>query len=391
MTNSTKSRTVDGGLVQLDHDYCSSTNSSISNSDSNSEYEKHSSDNEKLMPIKCEGQQLSHCYTPNIKQTYSLNLSKVPIKKEVLTESSSSEVSDKGKEKLGITKLNGIPANISIKVENESLNESVALKAESTNGFIKLENESAIVTTKLQNETKEFQKGTLPDQHIKNTSSSSSTSNCSVNQDKSTLSNNSTHEMKIRSALATSILQFQRDILNQAKGTQKAKQMVSVLKKPPNSQQLPVITTTANESIVTTTNSSNDKVQNIIVQDTETSVQREEERKPPRRKLNLAEYRSRREQNRSDNSRTNSPIQPMALVYVHHASTTTEPIKDDPENLIWSEREIVSVLKPKVDIDEEKARPKPLTCDIGIQTYETVFEFPPKSLVDVDERCEEQR
>ncbi|CAK9800803.1 Peroxisome proliferator-activated receptor gamma coactivator-related protein 1 [Anthophora plagiata] len=81
----------------------------------------------------------------------------------------------------------------------------------------------------------------------------------------------------------------------------------------------------------------------------------------------------------------------MTLVYVHHAFTTTEPIKDNPQNLIWSEREIVSVLKPKVDVQEEKVRLKPSTCEIGIQTYETVFEFPTKSLTDVDERREQQR
>lgn len=37
MTNNTQNKTIDGGLVQLDHDYCS-TNSSTSNLDSNSEY-----------------------------------------------------------------------------------------------------------------------------------------------------------------------------------------------------------------------------------------------------------------------------------------------------------------------------------------------------------------
>ncbi|CAD1469478.1 unnamed protein product [Heterotrigona itama] len=97
---------------------------------------------------------------------------------------------------------------------------------------------------------------------------------------------------------------------------------------------------------------------------------------------------SRRERNRSDNGGTNSPLQPMTLVYVHHASTTTEPVQDDPENLIWSEREIVSVLKPKLD---GNVRPRPVTRDAVVQTYETAFEFPTRSLIDVDERFQRRR
>ncbi|XP_029156864.1 NK-tumor recognition protein-like [Nylanderia fulva] len=194
----------------------------------------------------------------------------------------------------------------------------------------------------------------------------------------------------IHSALAKSILR------NDSKNTLQANsktQMISVLKKPPpnasqslNKSQSSFLKSNSDETTVTTaTNSLNNKVENIILQDIKDLPSDEQMKKPPfRKKLNLAEYRNRRDQNRSDNSRTNSPIQPKMLEYVHHASTTTEPIKNDPENPIWCEREIVlkSIFKPKSDIDEEKNKLKPLMCDVGIQTYETVFEFSGRSLVD---------
>lgn len=191
----------------------------------------------------------------------------------------------------------------------------------------------------------------------------------------------------IRSALAKSILR-KNDSKNTLQTSSKM-QMVSVLKKPPpqSPNTLPLLKSNSDENIVTsTTNCLNDKVENIILQDIKDSSSDEQAKKPSfRKKLNLAEYRNRREQNR-DNSRTNSPIQPTLLVYVHHASTTTEPIKNDSEEPIWFEREIGSILKPKSDIDEEKNKSKPLMCDIGIQTYETVFEFSGKSLVDTAEK-----
>lgn len=199
------------------------------------------------------------------------------------------------------------------------------------------------------------------------------------------------YEMKIQSALATSILQLRKGVLTKTKSFDthsKPKQMVSVLKKPPmtpQKQQQQLLAGCGGgsgnylkESIVTTTNSSNDQVQNIIVQDTSSSDLDLVESKPTaaapaRRKLNLAEYRSRREQNRSDGSRTNSPVQPMALVYIHHVSTNTEPINDDPDNPIWSEREIVSVLKPKAEVEEERVQVKRPTRDRGMQTTQSVF------------------
>ncbi|XP_076632979.1 uncharacterized protein LOC143347585 isoform X1 [Colletes latitarsis] len=365
VTNNTKSRAIDGGLVHLDHDYCSSSNSSASSSDSNCEFERQLNGSEKATAFKDDGWQPSNSYTINEKQIISSHLNKTVTKRrEYSTEGSASK-------------------------DNSSL-ESNKISNNNEESGVTVFNDIQ-VDGELQNETKE--ETPAEQENDQNINSSSNISNCTSQVHSETL-NNSTQQMKIRSALATSILQLQRGVLSKTKtvktGNQKTKQMVSVLKKPLNIQ-VPVLMTTSNESIITISNGLMDKVHNIIVQDTEQSFPKEEEKKLPRRKLNLAEYRSRREQNRSDNSRTNSPIQPMTLIYVHHASTTTEPVKDDLGNLNWLEREIVSVLKPKADIDEEKLRPKPPTCNVEIQTYETVFEFPPKSSINVDERHEEQR
>lgn len=367
MTNDNKNKSINGGLIQLDHDYCS-TNSSISSSDSNSEYESQCSDSENVVSIKGDSQQLFYCYTEYEKQSFSSHLNKnVRKSKECLTENSlkkdsgleSGEVSDNSEEQSAITIVNGVQTNESVK--------------------------------QIQNRIKECQKEASSKQgNYQHSDTSTNISNFVVNKVQSKSANVPKHEMKIQSALATSILQLNQGVLSKTEsvtaGSQRMKQMVSVLKKPPNAQQSPVLITTSNESVVTTTNSLNDQVQNIIVQTEEKTFVQQNNKKPPRKKLNLAEYRSRREQNRSDNSRTNSPVSPMTLVYIHHASTTTEPIKDDPENPIWSEREIVSLLKPKAEIDEKKVLPKPSTCDVGIQTYETVFEFPQNALTGIDER-----
>ncbi|XP_043599350.1 NK-tumor recognition protein-like isoform X4 [Bombus pyrosoma] len=343
VTNNTKSKTIDGGLVQLDHDYCS-MNSCIKGLDNNT-YEKQSFSSD-----------LNKSFMKNTEYSTDSN-----SKKDSGLESG--EVSDNNEEQSGVTTVSDIQDNKPIK--------------------------------QLQNETKICRKETLASKgNCQQINISSNTTSCVISQNESASTSNAIPQMKIHSALAANILQIRQGVLSKTKsikaGSQRTKQMVSVLKKPLN-VQVPSVKTIFNENIVTTTNSLHDKVQNIIVQDSEKTFTKEEEKKPPRKKLNLAEYRSRREQNRSDNSRTNSPLQPMTLVYIHHASTTTEPIKDDPKNLIWSEREIVSVLKPKLDVDEKTVRPKPLTYDIGIQTYETVFEFPPKSLIDVDERHKQRR
>ncbi|XP_071860736.1 uncharacterized protein isoform X4 [Bombus fervidus] len=343
VTNNTKSKTIDGGLVQLDHDYCS-MNSCIKGLDNNT-YEKESFSSD-----------LNKSFMKNTEYSTDSN-----SKKDSGLESG--EVSDNNEEQSGVTTVSDIQDNKPIK--------------------------------QLQNETKICRKEILASEgNCQQINISSNTTSCVISQNESASTSNAIPQMKIHSALAANILQIRQGVLSKTKsikaGSQRTKQMVSVLKKPLN-VQVPIVKTISNENIVTTTNSLHDKVQNIIVQDSEKTFTKEEEKKPPRKKLNLAEYRSRREQNRSDNSRTNSPLQPMTLVYIHHASTTTEPIKDDPKNLIWSEREIVSVLKPKLDVEEKTVRPKPLTHDIGIQTYETVFEFPPKSLIDVDERHKQRR
>ncbi|XP_043460965.1 NK-tumor recognition protein-like isoform X2 [Leptopilina heterotoma] len=186
-------------------------------------------------------------------------------------------------------------------------------------------------------------------------------------------------EMKVRPTVATSILQTRKGVITKTKPIDGPQKMISVLKKPPQPSQT-LICNKPNESIVTTTNSLNNEVQNIIVQTQPIEAQENDKKlPPPRKKLNLAEYRSRREQNRSDNSRTNSPIQPMTLVYIYHASTTTHPIQTDHDNVIWSEREIVSILKPKSEIEEIKVEAKPSVRDASIQTNETVFNQTPRS------------
>lgn len=195
----------------------------------------------------------------------------------------------------------------------------------------------------------------------------------------------------IRSVLAQNILRSRNDLPKNIKNILPlSTPMVSVLKKPPNTSQ-PLLKNNSDENTVTTTNNLNNEVQNIIVQNTQDLTSGEQAKKPPfRKKLNLEEYRNRRDQNRSDNSRTNSPIQHTTLSYAYHAFTTTEPIKNDSGNLIWSEKEFTPIFKPKLDIDEEKNKSKPLMYDIGIQTYETVFEFTKKSLVDTTEKNDER-
>lgn len=361
MTNNTNTRTIDGGLVQLDHDYCSNSSSTINSLNSNSEYERHSSDSEKIVNKDNKSQHDYHATITN---------------RTIVTQNKNLARSEKCRVDRNLKKDSGLE----IEEISDNSEELSSCKSNRMNG----------VKKQICKQIKECPKDTqLQEQNAKHSSSTLLLENIPKAQNASLSKPTPVYEMKIRSALATSILQLRKDSLNNIRSVQPNKQMVSVLKKPPNAVQ-PIITTNPNESIVTTTNSSNDEVQNIIIQNTQESLI-EDTKKPPRRKLNLAEYRSRREQNRSDSSRTNSPIQPMALLYVHYASTTTEPIKDNTGNLSWCEREIISVLKPKADLDEEKGKPKPPTSEMGIQTYETVFEFPTKSLMDIDERNEEQR
>lgn len=191
----------------------------------------------------------------------------------------------------------------------------------------------------------------------------------------------------IRSKMAVSILQ--RDQSNRkelnlnnppqaAATTPRMQQMVSVLKNPPTATQPSSLASKPKENIVTTVNSSNDPVQNIILQDAhDSAAAREETKKPSRKKLNLAEYRNRRDLNTSGSS----PIQRTTLVYFNHAFTTTEPITDN-DKLVWVERTFTAIPRSQAEIEEEKNRPKS-TCDKGVQTYETVFKFPARSTDEV--------
>lgn len=181
-------------------------------------------------------------------------------------------------------------------------------------------------------------------------------------------------EMKIRSALAASIIESRNNMQGKI-------QMVSVLKKPPNISQSSLLKSNSSENNVAFIPSVDkylERVQDLIVQSTPESPSHEEEKKP-RKKLNLAEYRNR---NLSSNNKTSCPTQ-RTWKYVHHTFTTTEPIKDNLNNPVWSETEI---LMEESDIEAAKNKAKIQTRSIEIQTYETVFEFS-KSLI--SERSEE--
>lgn len=192
-------------------------------------------------------------------------------------------------------------------------------------------------------------------------------------------------QLDIRSPLAKKILQS-KGILpktNIAQTNLKTQHMVSVLKNPPNVSQSSFSTNNSNENIVTTTNSLHNEVQNIIVQNTQNTLLHEEVKiDPPRRKLNLTEYLNRKNKSKIIQKKKS----PMVLVYVYHAATKTElVVKDDPDNPeIWCEREIISVLKDRTEIKEEKSKPKPPTCDAEVQTNETMFEFSTIIVEDVE-------
>ncbi|XP_015597139.1 serine/arginine repetitive matrix protein 2 isoform X2 [Cephus cinctus] len=357
------------GSVQLDHDYCSSASSAISSSDSNSEYDRQSSDSEKTSPIKDDGSRQSDyyiMYTKNMEHARSVGRKNNTRRcgGERWTDNSSKK--DSGLESGDVSDASEEQTMTEAKVKGTAMDHARDQLKECQ---LKQTNSKTVNTVNSVN--------SVVSVNISNASNKSANKPTPV------------YEMKIRSALATSILQLRKGVLTKTKsvdgGGHKVKQMVSVLKKPPNVSQPLILSSNLNESIVTTTNSLNNKVQNIILQDISSEITSEDTKRPPRKKLNLAEYRSRREQNRSDSSRTSSPVQPMTLVYIHHVSTTTEPIKDDPENPVWSEREIVSILKPKSEVEEEKVKPKPPTREIAIQTNETVFDCPSRTSENTDE------
>lgn len=75
---------------------------------------------------------------------------------------------------------------------------------------------------------------------------------------------------------------------------------------------------------------------------------------------------------------------------VYHASTMIEPLKNGQEmkDTFWCEREIISIVKKKSDIKEEKNKQKPSTCDIATEINEAIFKY--LNSVDVEENDEKR-
>jgi hypothetical protein len=130
-------------------------------------------------------------------------------------------------------------------------------------------------------------------------------------------------------------------------------------------QLLPVQPITELKKDISTTNEPNNKIQKITTQNIQNS--QPQEMKPIRKKLNLTEYRNRSKHNNYDNT--------AAVIYIHHSSTTTEAIKHNADNPVWVER--FTVLQR-----QSERKIKPLSHDKGVQTNETSFGFPKKSIID---------
>ena len=215
-----------------------------------------------------------------------------------------------------------------------------------------------------------------------------------VNNKISPPKNEPAYEMKIRSALAKTIMKAGKinasknlGTVNDSKSTNVPQRpaMVSLLK---NRSQLATSTGVQSPNSIPCNKNSKTTVVEERKSPPESEQEQEQEdpsgkveKKPvPRRKLNLAEYRSRREMSRSDKDGASSPmpmVQPMTLLYIHHVATSTEPITiNDPQNPVWCEREIVSVLKIKTELEEAKTKKKAECREIATQTNETVFNCP---------------
>jgi len=195
--------------------------------------------------------------------------------------------------------------------------------------------QNKIEDNSLENNRKEIQKETP----LKQSHDSSNSSTIKNIYEPSTVK---PFPLIINSALARRIIRSQRNVPIEANIAQTSPktQYISVLKNPPNSSQSSSLTNNFNENIVTTTNGLNNEVQNIIVQDTQDTLPHEKE-KTNRKKLNLEEYRERKNKN------CNNKVE----------------IASSPN---------ICTAKKKSDIDEEeKNDPKPSTCDVEI---ETVFE-----------------
>lgn len=153
----------------------------------------------------------------------------------------------------------------------------------------------------------------------------------------------------------------QKNTIIEKRTGHKIQPMISVLKNPPNPSQS--IASNIKESIITTINSKNNEIENIIQQETENIPI--ETKKPTRKKLNLEEYRKKRE-----NSNTSHAISPRSLIYLRNAFTTTVPIVEDDE-YIWAKREMAMGIKPISEINNDT---QCNSQDAETQTYETVFE-----------------
>ncbi|XP_019699791.1 NK-tumor recognition protein isoform X2 [Harpegnathos saltator] len=187
-----------------------------------------------------------------------------------------------------------------------------------------------------------------------------------INTSKNSTSSTPTrYEMKIQSVLARNILKS-RQKGNVVNANVRLSPMVSVLKKP-NTQNL-IPSSNIKENIIVNT----DDIKNTVQQSTDLDK--------PKKKLNLEEYRKKRE--RIDSKSGNSSIK-RKLVYLYNACTTTEPFFDKGE-MIWSKNEIEEAVKSISDFTETKST----TCDVAVQTYETIFEFAGCSTAEKKEETE---
>lgn len=154
---------------------------------------------------------------------------------------------------------------------------------------------------------------------------------------------------------------------NKANSVEKDQKLISILKKQPIFEQSSSSISNSKESAPTITNNSSNEIADIpLPPAVNISSQKEEHKKV--KKMTVEEYRRRREQNRQGGIRTDSSR--TILIDIYHASTTTDSIGDNP----MVTKEIVGVLKTQTEIEQQKKRPKPSTCDIETQTEITAFE-----------------
>lgn len=173
---------------------------------------------------------------------------------------------------------------------------------------------------------------------------------------------NSISKQPIRSALALSIIASRKAASNPTNiliEQDTTKKMISVLKKQPNITQ----PTEIKENITINTDNFTSQMQDTA-ENIPSPLPQEE--KLPSKKINLAQYRSRlKTQPHNENS--------TILQYMHNAYTTTTPITDSFNNPIWSDKEVTSVAKPTSNKKEKIDKVKQPTCDIRIQTDESMF------------------